>query len=332
KIDMTKSHYKDTETFQNITGKTEIGFWGCLTTTSALQLSVVFKDVERESNSWLLSTFTFARQYQNTYEQQLQQLKIVGRGGIYAFDESEFGFQTSTPFASLSYALQYANNKTDSLLKILIVNDIWDCVASFARKSNGAQKIQLFTHWIDASFFTTMYSVAGLVQPVIEYNNINLEMQSIEIEIPIITKQVTRPDLKEFCNAIEVSGINSSLLLNKVYMSTDSKETDSKYWLRSFIRVSGGNVSINSCNFVNMATLVSAVDINGSVKVIPFDDVGFTNTIRRNINQWGQVVFNLLSSSSSSSPNLEGEYFTFISNTNFTNCGNNDADSGADTK
>ncbi|KAA6373122.1 MAG: hypothetical protein EZS28_031350, partial [Streblomastix strix] len=34
-------------------------------------------------------------------------------------------------------------------------------------------------------------------------------------------------------------------------------------------------------------TLVSAVDINGSVKVILIDDVGFTNTIRRNVNQWG---------------------------------------------
>ncbi|KAA6359308.1 MAG: hypothetical protein EZS28_045165, partial [Streblomastix strix] len=257
-IDMTKSHYKDTETFQNITGKTEIGFWGCLTTTSALQLSVVFQCVEGGSN---------------TFEQQLHQLQIVGRGGIYAFDESGFGFQTSTPFATLSYALKYANNKTDSLLKILIVNDIWDCVASFARKSNGVQKIQLFTHQIDTTFFTTIYSVAGIVEPVLVIKNINLEIQSIQIEIPIITKQVTHPDLKDFCNAIEVSGINSSLLLNKVYMSTDSKETDSKYWLRSFIRVSGGSVSINSCNFVNMATLVSAVDINGSVKVILIDDV-----------------------------------------------------------
>ncbi|KAA6393080.1 MAG: hypothetical protein EZS28_011398, partial [Streblomastix strix] len=162
KIDMTKSHYKDTETFQNITGKTEIGFWGCLTTTSALQLSVIFQGVEGGSSSWLLSAYTFAREY-----------------------------------------------------------------------------------------------------------------------------YITRPDLKDFCNAIEVSGINSQLLLNKVYMSTDSKETNSKYWLRSFIRVSGGSVSINSCNFVNMSTLVSAVDINGSVKVILIDDVGFTNTIRRNVNQWG---------------------------------------------
>ncbi|KAA6358686.1 MAG: hypothetical protein EZS28_045787, partial [Streblomastix strix] len=296
-----------------------------------------------------------------TFEQWLHQLEIVGRGGIYAFDESGFGFQTSTSFASLSYALQYANNKTDSLLKLLIVNDIWDCVDSFAKKSIGVQKIQLSTHQIDASFFTIMYSVAGLVQPVIVSKNINLEMQSIQIEIPIITKQVTRPDLKDFCNAIEVSGFNSSLLLNKVYMSTDSKETDSKYWLRSFIRVSGGSVSINICNFVNMATLVSAVDINGSVKVILIDDVGFTNTIRRNVNLWGwtggininvnkssnmtsndndedddeqingqqnneqkypsinsnstysQSIFNPLSSQSSSSPNLEGEYFTFIS-------------------
>ncbi|KAA6375810.1 MAG: hypothetical protein EZS28_028663 [Streblomastix strix] len=158
-----------------------------------------------------------------------------------------------------------------------------------------------------------MYSIAGLVQPVIVSKNINLEIQSIQIEIPINTKQVTRPDLKDFCNAIEISGNNSSLLLNKVYMSTDSKEIDPKYWLRSFIRVSGGSVSINSCNLENMSTLVSAVDINGSVKVILIDDVGFTNTIRRNENYWVWA----------------GEYFTFISNTNFTNCGNNDGDSGA---
>ncbi|KAA6357931.1 MAG: hypothetical protein EZS28_046542, partial [Streblomastix strix] len=223
----------------------------------------------------------------DTFEQWLKQLKIVGRGGIYAFDESGFGFQTSTPFASLSYALKYANNKTDSLLKLLIVNDILDCVASFARKSNGVYKIQLSTHQIDASFFTTMYQVAGLVQPVMVSKNINLDIQSIQIEIQIITKQVTRPDLKDFCNAIEVSGINSSLLLNKVYMSTDSKKTDPKYWLRSFIRVSGGSVSINSCNLENISTLVSAVDINGSVKVILIEDIGFTNTIRRNVNQWG---------------------------------------------
>ncbi|KAA6371309.1 MAG: hypothetical protein EZS28_033163 [Streblomastix strix] len=118
-----------------------------------------------------------------------------------------------------------------------------------------------------------MYSVAGLVQPVILSKSINLEIQPIQIEIPIITKQITHLYLKDFCNAIKVSGINSSPLLNKVYMSTDSKETDPKYWLRSFIRVSGGSVSINSCNFVNMATLVSAVDINGSVKVILIDDV-----------------------------------------------------------
>ncbi|KAA6386757.1 MAG: hypothetical protein EZS28_017717 [Streblomastix strix] len=112
-------------------------------------------------------------------------------------------------------------------------------------------------------------------------------------------------------------------------MSTDSKETDPKYWLRSFIRVFGGCVSINSCNFVNMTTLVSAVNINGSVKVILIDDDGFTNTIRRNVIKWGWAVFNPLSSSSSSSPNLEGKSFTFISNMNFTNCGNNEADSGA---
>ncbi|KAA6396590.1 MAG: hypothetical protein EZS28_007884 [Streblomastix strix] len=318
KIDMAKSHYKDTEIIQNITGMTEIGFCGCLTTTSALQLSVVFQGVEGGSSSWLLSSYTFARKYYSqtfadTFEQQLQKLKIVGRGGIYAYDESGFGFKSSTPFASLSYALQYANNKTDSLLKLLIVNNIWDGVASFARKLNCVQKIQLATHQNDTTFLTTMYSVAGLVQPVIVSKNINLEIQSIQIEIPIITKQVTRPDLKDFCNAIEVSGINSSLLLNKVYMSTDSKEIDPKYWLRSFIRVSGGSVSINSCNLENMATLVSAVDINGSVKVILIDGVGFTNTIRRNVNYWGWA----------------GEYFTFISNTNFTNCGNNDADSGA---
>jgi hypothetical protein len=51
-----------------------------------------------------------------------------------------------------------------------------------------------------------------------------------------------------------------------VSFSTNSKEVEPNYWMNSFIYISGGNASFKNCNFINMACISSAVDLDGPIK------------------------------------------------------------------